>query len=74
MVDKAAPIWARWRASIYAINLSSIGLCQSVCSISQIGRDLRVVVSTAAFHTRVRGSFPGLSGLKKQKWFFPTHS
>ena len=32
----------------------------------------RVVVSTAAFHARVRGSVPGLGGLKKkQKMFFP---
>ena len=29
----------------------------------------RVVVSTAAFHARVRGSFPGVSGLKKTKMF-----
>ena len=27
----------------------------------------RVVVSTAAFHARVRGSFPGLGGLKETK-------
>ena len=26
-----------------------------------------VVVSTAAFHARVRGSFPGLGGLKETK-------
>ena len=31
--------------------------------ISSIGP--RVVVSTAAFHARVRGSVPGLGGLKK---------
>ena len=31
----------------------------------------RVVVSTAAFHARVRGSFPGLGVWKKQKCFFP---
>ena len=29
----------------------------------------RVVVSTAAFHARVRGSFPGLGGLKETKLF-----
>ena len=28
---------------------------------------LRVVVSTAAFHARVRGSVPGLGGLKETK-------
>ena len=29
----------------------------------------RVVVSTAAFHARVRGSVPGLGGLKESKMF-----
>ena len=34
----------------------------------------RVVVSTAAFHARVRGSVPGLGGLKETKQcFFPIH-
>ena len=33
----------------------------------------RVVVSTAAFHARVRGSVPGLGGLKEKKSFFPIH-
>ena len=31
----------------------------------------RVVVSTAAFHTRVRGSVPSLGGLKETKMFLP---
>ena len=31
----------------------------------------RVVVSTAAFHARVRGSVPGLDGLKETKMFLP---
>ena len=31
----------------------------------------RVVVSTAAFHARVRGSVPGLGGLKETKIFLP---
>ena len=30
-----------------------------------------VVVSTAAFHARVRGSVPGLGGLKETKMFLP---
>ena len=38
--------------------------------ISQ-GGGPRVVVSTAAFHARVRGSFPGLGGLKETKMFLP---
>ena len=29
------------------------------------------MVSTAAFHARVRGSVPGLGGLKEQKMFLP---
>ena len=29
------------------------------------------MVSTAAFHARVRGSVPGLGGLKETKMFFP---
>ena len=31
----------------------------------------RVVVSTAAFHARVRGSVPGLGGLKETNMFLP---
>ena len=31
----------------------------------------RAVVSTAAFHARVRGSVPGLGGLKETKMFLP---
>ena len=30
-----------------------------------------VVVSTAAFHARVRGSIPGLGSLKETKMFLP---
>ena len=30
-----------------------------------------VVVSTAAFHSRARGSFPGLGGLKETKMVLP---
>ena len=36
-----------------------------------VGGGPRVVVSTAAFHARVRGSAPGLSGLKETKMFLP---
>ena len=31
----------------------------------------RVLVSSAAFHATVRGSFPGLGGLKETKMFLP---
>ena len=45
-------------------------LCFSslICSS---GGGPRVVVSTAAFHARVRGSVPGLGGLKETKLFLP---
>ena len=39
---------------------------------TQKGGGPRVVVSTAAFHARVRGSVPGLGGLKETK-LFPPH-
>ena len=38
---------------------------------SLVGGGPRVVVSTAAFHARVRGSVPGLGGLKETKLFLP---
>ena len=40
-------------------------------SMSKGGGGPRVVVSTAAFHARVRGSVPGLGGLKETKLFLP---
>ena len=41
---------------------------------SEKGGGPRVVVSTAAFHARVRGSVPGLGGLKETKnCDFPIH-
>ena len=36
-----------------------------------MGGGPRVLESTAAFHARVRGSVPGLGGLKETKWFLP---
>ena len=38
---------------------------------TMMGGGPRVVVSTAAFHARVRGSVPGLGGLKETKMFLP---
>ena len=49
-------------------------LCQTInsCHIPfEKGGGPRVVVSTAAFHARVRGSVPGLGGLKETKLFLP---
>ena len=44
-----------------------------VCRLLSVvwGGGPRVVVSTAAFHARVRGSVPGLGGLKEIKMFLP---
>ena len=42
-----------------------------VAILSGLGGSPRVVVSTVAFHARVRGSVPGLSGLKETKMFLP---
>ena len=39
--------------------------------VIHLGGGPRVVVSTAAFHARARGSVPGLSGLKETKMFLP---
>ena len=46
--------------------LSQIQKCQPLK-----GGGPRVVVSTAALHARVRGSVPGLGGLKETKMFLP---
>ena len=39
--------------------------------VGQLGGGPRVVVSTAAFHARARGSVPRLGGLKETKMFLP---
>ena len=39
--------------------------------VAGVGGGPRVVVSTAAFHARVRGSVPGLGGLKETKMGLP---
>ena len=44
---------------------------RTVQSTASKGGGPRVVVSTAAFHARVRGSVPGLGGLKETKMFLP---
>ena len=45
--------------------------CKGTRSTERKGGGPRVVVSTAAFHARVRGSVPGLGGLKETKLFLP---
>ena len=42
-----------------------------LCDCIYVGGGPRVVVSTAAFHARVRGSFCGRGGLKETKTFLP---
>ena len=51
-----------WHSACHAI--SNPAWCR-------MGGGPRVVVSTAAFHARVRGSVPGLVGLKETKMFLP---
>ena len=55
---EAGKVYLSWRRIFPA--LLSVG-----------GGGPRVVVSTAAFHARVRGSVPGLGGLKETKLFLP---
>ena len=49
------------------VGLGAFGLCPG----NDRGGGPRVAVSTAAFHARVRGSVPGLGGLKGTKKFLP---
>ena len=48
-----------------------LGLTSPQPAASLWGGGPRVVVSTAAFHARVRGSVPGLGDLKEKKKFLP---
>ena len=57
-----------WMAAVFS--LSRHVLAEHCSEIE--GGGSRVVVSTAAFHARVRGSVPGLGRWKKQK-LFPPH-
>ena len=50
---------------------SVIQACDPTDYFSVWGGGPRVVVSTAALHARVRGSVPGLGGLKETKMFLP---
>ena len=58
--------------SSLALSASFEYLCYGSTDIrSIVGVGPRVVASTAAFHARVRGSIPGLGGLKEKKKFLP---
>ena len=56
-----------WRPSYFNIHV----LCRARLFETLLGGGPRVVVSTAAFHARVRVSVPGLGGLKETKLFLP---
>ena len=54
--------------------LKACGTCSYVPSclgVSREGGGPRVVVSTAAFHAKARGSVPGIGGSKETKMFLP---
>ena len=51
--------------------MSDVFLFRHGLNIKFLGGGPRVVVSTAAFHARVRGSVPGLGGFKETKMFLP---
>ena len=55
----------------YFISVICWQICQVASLQTSLGGGPRVVVSTAAFHARVRGSVPGLGGLKETKMFLP---
>ena len=56
--------------SVGHLNIS-INSCLSELFVYLWGGGPRVVVSTAAFHARVRGSVPGTGGFKETKMFLP---
>ena len=56
--------------NLYILNISqSADSLDCEWCVRLLGGGPRVVVSTAAFHARVRGSVPGLGGLKETKLF-----
>ena len=58
-------------ASVQRIFLIHFKAVRIRAVLYHLGGVPRVVVSTAAFHARVRGSVPGLGGLKETKMFLP---
>ena len=53
------------------VRQTTVAVEQSTYYNLRSGGGPRVVVRTAAFHARVRGSVPGLGGLKETKLFIP---
>ena len=65
-----------WASVVSALGVAvqMIGQCRyksMFSAVSVLGGGPRVVVSTAAFHARVRGSVPVLGGLKETNMFLP---
>ena len=56
---------------VFAVRPGLVPLAVERRIVNAAGGGPRVVVSTAAFHARVRGSVPGLGGLKETKLFIP---
>ena len=56
--------------ALHSLNTTT-AVVQPLYGSTKQGGGPRVVVSTAAFHARVRGSVPGLGGLKETKMFLP---
>ena len=73
---KIAVLWfSTWRVrSLFPASHNLLPARECHCFVPpscHLGGGPRVVVSTAAFHARVRGSVPGLGGLKETKLFLP---
>ena len=62
MVKKLQHKMLEIHTSDFRFSVIQTQLCTSVS---------RVVVNTAVFHTRFRGSFPGIGGLKETQMFLP---
>ena len=67
-LQPASLLWVQQAAVILPGNSRSLA---RQLSSRAVGGGPRVVVSTAAFHARVRGLVPGLGGLKETKLFLP---
>ena len=66
VIATCSPIFA-WFKNITTVHKYVVQIIRTNIS----GGGPRVVVSTAAFHARVRGSVPGLGGFKETKMFLP---
>ena len=71
MVSYKAHVAQKDLAYFNIIDRYYTGLMNYVVIAKKRGGGPRVVVSTAAFHARVRGSVPGLGGFKETKMFLP---